>query len=72
MHQLAFIPNAYREVLDQIDGITSLPFIVALIRAPFDETGPAGQSGEVKAKVTLPGIGKNTEGREAFEQRVLR
>src|SRR2546426_4309735 len=43
LDQLAFIPNAHRKVLHQIDGIDLLPFIVALIGPPFDEARPAGQ-----------------------------
>src|SRR2546427_802669 len=48
LDQLAFIPNAHRKVLHQIDGIDLLPFIVALIGPPFDEARPAGQGRQMQ------------------------
>ena len=44
MYQIPFVPQANREILNQIDGIGGLPFVFVLIGAPLDETGPAGQS----------------------------
>ncbi len=43
-----------------------------MIRAPLDETGPARQGCEVKAKIVLPELRKDTEQGQTFEQSVLR
>ncbi len=48
LHQFTLVPQTGGKILREIDRIGELPFVLALVGAPFDETRPAGQSGEME------------------------
>jgi hypothetical protein len=72
LHEFALVPEADREILHEIDGISGLPIVLSLIRAPFDEAGPAGEGGEMKGKILLPVFGRNAENMQTFENSIFR
>ena len=43
LYQFSLVPQAYGEIVHQIDGIAALPLVVVLVGAPLNETGPAGE-----------------------------
>ncbi len=71
LDQLPHIPQTDREKFDQSGGIGLLPGIVLFLRAPFDESRPARQGGELEREVVLPEFRRNGQGFETVQDRVL-
>src|SRR4030095_13126155 len=59
LNEFAFVPKARGRVLHEVDGVGALPFVFALIGAPLDEAGPAGQRCQMAREIVLPSIRRN-------------
>jgi len=58
--------------LQQIDRIGLLPFVVGLVRSPFDEARPAGQRGQVAGEKIGPCLRRNAERVETVDEGIIR